>query len=86
MEKPLEVNLSTIDPAAPALAARWGLGLEVDEFCTAMDMDDPALFAPRDAAVRAYGERARVFHAPYSELFPCAVDPEARAQIGRAHV
>lgn len=83
MKKPLELNLSTIDPAAPPLAARWGLGLEVDEFCTAMDMDDPALFAPRDAAVRAYGERARVFHAPYSELFPCAVDPEARALARR---
>lgn len=82
-KKLLELNLSTIDPAAPELAKRWGLGLEVDEFCTAMDMDDPALFAPRDEAVRSYRDRARVFHAPYSELFPCAIDPEARSLARR---
>ena len=83
MGKLFELNLATIDPAAPELAARWGLGLEVDEFCTAMDMDDPALFAPRDETVRAYGGQTGVFHAPYSELFPCAIDPEARALARR---
>lgn len=74
-----EVNLATIDPEAPALAREFGLGLELDEFCTAMNMDDPALFAPRDAAIRSYGTLPRVFHAPYNELFPCAIDPKIRA-------
>ena len=83
MGRLFELNLATIDPAAQELAKRWDLGLEVDEFCTAMDMDDPALLAPRDDLVRGYGSRARVFHAPYSELFPCAIDPEARALARR---
>lgn len=74
-----ELNLATIDPAAYTLARRYDLGLELDEFCTAGNMDDPALFAPRDAAIRAEAPRLRVFHAPYSELFPCAIDPKARA-------
>lgn len=78
--KPLkELNLATIDPAAPVLAERYGLGLELDEFCTAWNMDDPALFAPLDAEVRSFGKRARIFHAPYNELFPCAIDLRIKA-------
>ena len=74
-----EINLATTDPDAPALAARYGLGLELDEFCTAMNMDDPALFAPLDDKIRRYGSLPRVFHAPFNELFPCAIDPKIRA-------
>lgn len=79
MEKSLELNLSTIDKEALQLAERWNLGLEVAEFCTAVNMDNLELFAPLNAQVKSYGARARVFHAPYNELFPCAIDPQARA-------
>ena len=79
MGKLKEVNLATIDADAFALAQRYDLGLELDEFCTAMNMDDPALFAPLDAEVRAFGSRARIIHAPYNELFPCAIDLKLRA-------
>jgi len=78
-----ELNLATIDPDAPALAEEYGVGLELDEFCTAVNMDDPELFAPRDARIRSFGERARIFHAPFNELFPCAIDPQIRAVARR---
>jgi len=73
------LQLATIDPAAPRLAEAYGLGLELDQFCTALNMDDPDLFAPPDREIRALNAPARVFHAPFSELFPCAIDPKVRA-------
>ena len=79
MGKLKEVNLATIDGNAFSLAEKYGLGLELDEFCTAMNMDDLARFAELDAEVRSFGARARIFHAPYNELFPCAIDPKIRA-------
>lgn len=78
-----ELNLATIDAEAPALAEEYGVGLEIDEFCTAVNMDEPELFAPRDARIRSFGARARIFHAPFNELFPCAIDPQIRAVARR---
>ena len=78
MSKLIDICLATIDPDSPALAERWGLGLELDEFCTAVNMDDPELFAPLDEKVLSYGTLPRIFHAPFSELFPCAIDPKVR--------
>ena len=63
---------------AEALAARYGLGLEIAEYCTASNMDDG--FAQADAAVRcelARTDRA-AFHLPFNELCPAAIDPRAR--------
>ena len=71
--------LCTLDPAAPALAEQYGLGLELDEFCTAMNIDDPEMFAKLDAEIRSFGALPRIFHAPFNELFPCAIDPKIRA-------
>lgn len=70
--------LSTIDPQAEDLAIRYGLGLEIAEFCTAYYMD--ACFGEMDKAVRQRlaGIQRRTFHAPFNELFPCAIDPKAR--------
>lgn len=70
--------LSTIDPNAHLLAAQHGLGLEIAEYCTAWNMDDQ--LAETDAAVREKrkGAACRVLHAPFNELFPCAIDPKAR--------
>ena len=70
--------LSSIDTNAGSTARKYGLGLEIADYCTAMNMD--ALFSetkPRvDAQVR--GIRKTVFHGPFNELFPCAIDPLAR--------
>lgn len=70
--------LSTIDPQAGELARRHGLGLEIAEYCTAFNMDD--LFDETDERVRREiaGIDRRLFHGPFNELFPCAVDPLAR--------
>ena len=71
--------LSTIDENAHHLARRYGFGLEIAEFCTPWFMDTE--FQRVDPAVR---EKLRcsdryVLHAPFSELFPCAIDPQVRA-------
>ena len=71
--------LSTIDQQAQTLAVQYGLGLEIAEYCTASNMDD--LYAQTDALVRnkLRGISRRVLHGPFNELFPCAIDPKARA-------
>lgn len=70
--------LSTIDPTAGEIARKYGTGLEIAEFCTAYNMD--ANFPEMDAKVRAEttGIENRLFHGPFNELFPCAIDPLAR--------
>lgn len=70
--------ISTIDPNARTVAAAYGLGLEIAEFCTAWNLDDR--FAETDAMVRRSieGIPNRILHAPFNELFPCAIDPRAR--------
>lgn len=75
----MELLLSTIGADAPALARSSGLGLEIATFCTAWNMDDG--FAQADALVRRQIAHIRplVLHAPFNELFPCAIDPKARA-------
>lgn len=75
----MELYLSTICDDAPALARRYGLGLELATFCTAWNLDEG--FAQADALVRCQiaGVRRLVLHAPFNELFPCAIDPKARA-------
>lgn len=71
--------LSTIDPNAQETARKHGLGLEIAEYCTAWNMDEKS--PETDAAVqkKLAGISNRVFHAPFNELFPCAIDPKARA-------
>ena len=74
-----KIYLSTIDPQAHAVAQKYSLGLEIAEYCTAWNMDEQ--FLQTDAAVRRKlaGIEKRVLHAPFNELFPCAIDPKARA-------
>ncbi len=74
-----KLYLSTIDENAHALAQKYGLGLEIAEFCTASNMDES--FSKTDASVRTEleGICRRILHAPFNELFPCAIDPKARA-------
>ena len=70
--------ISTIAADAPELARRHGLGLEIAEYCTAYNMDER--FAENDAAVqeKLTGVARRTLHAPFNELFSCAIDPRAR--------
>ncbi len=73
-----KLYLSTIDENAHILAKEYGLGLEIAEFCTAMNLDE--LFPEKDALVQSKltcTDRF-VLHGPFSELFPCAIDPKVR--------
>lgn len=72
-----EINLATIDERAWELACTFDLGIELDQFCTAMYMDGPE-FSTYDAEVRSMLSRANVFHGPFNELSPCAIDPKVR--------
>ena len=74
-----KLYLSTIDSKAQEIAREHGLGLEIAEYCTAWNMDEK--FRETDTAVRPKlaGIQNRILHAPFNELFPCAIDPKARA-------
>ena len=71
--------LSTIDENAHLLAKKHGFGIEIAEFCTPWFLDTD--FAEIDPKIReklSCSDRF-VLHAPFSELFPCAIDPKVRA-------
>jgi sugar phosphate isomerase/epimerase len=69
------VYLSTVSADAAPVAAEYGLGLELAEFCTASNMDVD--FAQWDAAAREKMKSADRFilHAAFNELCPAAIDP-----------
>ena len=73
------IYLSTISPDAVAVAQEFGFGLELAEFCTAWNMDEK--FAHVDGVVKKKleGISRSLLHAPFNELFPCAIDKKARA-------
>ena len=70
--------LSTIAPDAVHMAKEYGIHLEIAEYCTAWNMDEK--FENVDQVVRKKldGISQSVLHAPFNELFPCAIDPKAR--------
>ena len=72
------IYLSTTASDAGDVARKYCLGIEIAEFCTPWNLDDS--FVETDETVRKAvdGVDRRVFHAPFSELFPCAIDPKAR--------
>ena len=78
MLKKSRLYLSTIDPQAGELARKYGIGVEIADFCTAANMDDG--FRQTDAAVQEQirDVLGRMLHGPFNELFPCAIDPMAR--------
>ena len=76
--KPENYLLSTIDPKAADIAKQYGLGLEIAEYCTAWNMDDRFDAVHPKVLEEIHGISSRVLHAPFNELFPCAIDPKAR--------
>lgn len=76
--KKTKLYLSTIDPAAGDAARKYGLGLEIADYCTAMNMDRLRQETEPRVRAQAEGVARRVFHGPFNELFPCAIDPLAR--------
>ncbi len=73
------IYLSTIAADAEQTAKKYGLGLEIAEYCTAWNMDEKFPETDRLVQAKLAGVSNCVFHAPFNELFPCAIDPKARA-------
>jgi sugar phosphate isomerase/epimerase len=73
------IYLSTIAPDGAETARAWGVNLEIAEFCTAWNMDRE--FPSVDKAVKEKIQdiSSLLLHAPFNELFPCAIDRKARA-------
>ncbi len=73
------IYIATVDPQGHRLAREYGLGIEISEFCTAYNMDEEyGVYGPLVEEKAACAQRL-VVHAPFNELFPCAIDPKARA-------
>ena len=80
-----QIYLSTVDPRAGELARELGLGAEIAEYCTAWNMDRE--YPQTDERLRGAlaGNPRRILHGPFNELFPCAIDPEARNLAARRY-
>lgn len=73
-----QLFLSTIAADAADIARAFDLGLEIAEFCTASNLDGDFPATHQAVREKAAGIRRFTLHAPFSELFPCAIDPKAR--------
>lgn len=73
-----KIYLSTIASDAVSVAREYGTNLEIAEYCTAWNMDEE--FDATDPLVRGKLTECpcSLLHAPYNELFPCAIDRKAR--------
>lgn len=72
--KKSQLFLSTIDENAFSLAKEYGIGVEIAAFCTAANISPEAVAKVR----KEKGALPCTFHGAFNELFPCAIDPEAR--------
>ena len=77
--------ISTVAEDSHEMAREFGLGIELAEFCTAYNMDE--CFSQHDARARELmdGISARVFHGPYNELCPAAIDPIVREHTAKRY-
>ena len=73
------IYLSTIASDAVHIAREYGLGLEIAEYCTAWNMDEKFDEVHPKVREEITGIPKRILHAPFNELFPCAIDKKARA-------
>ena len=72
------IYISTTASDAHAVAVKNGVGIEIAEYCTAWNMDDKFGEVHPKVLEETDGICNRVLHAPFNELFPCAIDPKAR--------
>ena len=67
-----------LDRTAP-VSKEYGMGLEIAEFCIAENLDDNLAQADEEVRRKMAIIPDIVFHAPYNELCPCAIDSRVRA-------
>lgn len=70
-------NPDDIGPSAP-LAKENGMGLELAEYCITWNIDDSFEITDRLIRERLSYTDDVLFHAPYNELCPAAIDPMIR--------
>lgn len=73
-----KLHISTIDADSGSLARKYGVGLEIAEFCWAHNLD-----IDRESHIdfcREIMQNATSFwfHAPFAELAACSIDPKVR--------
>ena len=70
--------VATMADDAARMAEQYGIGLEIDEFCMASNMDRDSLTHMKQTVLEKMSSSRRyIFHAPHHELSPCAIDPMA---------
>ena len=74
-----QLYLSTIAADAGDTARHFGIGIEIAKFATAWFMDEEFPEADKDVRKICENVENTVLHAPFNELFPCAIDRKARA-------
>ena len=72
------IYVSTTASDAHTVAEQCGLGIEIAEYCTAWNMDDKFREVHPKVLEKIDGISHKVLHAPFNELFPCAIDHRAR--------
>ena len=80
-----QIYLSTIASDAVRVAKEYGVNLEIAEYCTAWNMDEK--FSAIDPVVRkklTHSPRS-LLHAPYNELFPCAIEGTGCRAVSPCH-
>ena len=73
-----KIYISTTASDAHETAKRYDLGIEIAEYCTAWNMDEKFREVHPKVQEETAGISRRIFHAPFNELFPCAIDKKAR--------
>lgn len=73
------IYISTTASDAHCVAKQYGFGIEIAQYCTAWNMDDKFDEVHPKVLEEIDGISNRVLHAPFNELFPCAIDLKARA-------
>ena len=74
-----KIYISTTASDARKIAKRYDLGIEIAEYCTAWNMDDKFDEVHPKVQEEIADIPRRILHAPFNELFPCAIDKKARA-------
>jgi len=75
--KRTNIYVSTIAADAEEVIKKYGFGIELGQFCTAAAMEDEAIRKSTADLLASLDSPRAVLHAPFNELFPAAIDPQA---------
>lgn len=71
--------IATVCAEHEEIIEKYGVGVELDQFCQAERMDEPLKGEACAEIEELIGLAGRcTLHAPFSEIFPAAIDPRAR--------